>query len=103
MPRPTHLSPAQSTLLRLVAQASQGPGDTWLPRVRGEWLREEWAGGQGARLDIHGAGVAAAFKALCKRGWVKPSTLAPYAAQITPAGFAQAEVERGRPVQWAER
>ena len=94
---------AQSTLLRLVAQASQKPGGIWVPRVRSEWMGEPWAPSPGRFVAVHGAGVAGAYAALVRRGWIEANTLAPYAATITPSGFAQAENERGRPLEWAER
>lgn len=98
------LSLAQSTLLRLIAQADwkyalapARQGGIWLPRVDAEYLQIL---DYSVRIIVHGSGVAQAWKALVSRQLIEPITLAAYAARITPLGREVVRSEWNRSVLW---
>lgn len=91
------ISPAQSTLLRLIDQGCFMEGAVWIPPLGGcESL-------DGETILVTGSGCAGAYKALVRKGLITEHTLARYAAQITPAGKVAAEAEEGKPLTWVYR
>lgn len=89
------MSAAQSTFLRLTANACEAGCSAYVPHSY-DWL-------EGQKLAVSGGGAAAAYRALLRAGLIAASRLAPYAAAITDAGKAAAAREEGRPVAWSLR
>ncbi len=95
------LSTAQSTMLRIIANASKDGNDGvkgrfWYPQIENERI-------EGKDIIVSGASTAMAIKALRSKGLIIPiekDLCNPYASRITEAGRTLAEQEKGKPLAW---
>ena len=81
------LTPSQSTVLRLIERH----GGIWYPLELTDYL-------EGERLSIGGAGMAAAIKALWRKGLAENVSVGTYASRLTPEGKRVVAAEKGKPL-----